>query len=149
MLVHHRDLLHVLKVGGVLGAVVRVHNGLDGELHVLRRQGLAVMPLHALRQVEGVGAGVLVEGPALRQAGDDAVAAVVGGEAVEEENVDLAVLVHGRIDAGIVAAGIDQGGRFAAVRTGRVSRIYSAGTGRLVSAAGCQAQQHGRRQKQA
>ena len=110
VIVHHRDLLHVLIVGGVLRAVVRVHDGLDGELHVPGGEGLAVVPLHPLLQVEGVGAGALIKLPASGQGRDHLVFAVVGGEAVEQENVDLPVLVHGRVDAGIVAAAVDQGG---------------------------------------
>lgn len=78
------DLLDVLVVRRVLGAVLGVHDGLDGELDVIRRERLAVVPLHALAQVEGIGIGLLVIVPRLGEAGDDLVVAVVGGQAVEE-----------------------------------------------------------------
>ena len=82
--VHHGDLLDILIVRRVLGAVLGVHDGLDGELDVIRRERLAVVPLHALAQVEGIGIGLLVIVPRLGEAGDDLVVAVVGGQAVEE-----------------------------------------------------------------
>ena len=78
------DLLDVLVVRRVLGAVLGVHDGLDGELDVIRCERLAVVPLHALAQVEGIGIGLLVIVPRLGEAGDDLVVAVVGGQAVEE-----------------------------------------------------------------
>ena len=132
VLVKDGDLLHVLIVGGVLGAVVRVHDGLDGELHVLGGKGLAIVPLDVLLQIEGVGAARLVKGPALGQAGDHLVLAVMGGEAVEEQDVDLSVLVHGGVDPGVVAAGVNQ-------------RIACGGAS--ASAAGCQAQRQGCREQ--
>ena len=108
-LIDDGNLLHVLVVGGVLRAVFRVHNGLDGEPHVLCGEGLAVVPLDPVSDVEGVGAGLLVVLPALRQAGRHLVVPVVGGQAVEEQGVDLAVLVHSGVDAGIIRAAVDQG----------------------------------------
>ena len=71
---------------------------------------------HALGQVEGVGVSGLVIIPALGQTGHHVVIGVVGGQAIEDEQVDLAMLVDGRIDAGVVAAAVyqrafGQGGR--------------------------------------
>ena len=108
VLVDHRDLRHVLVVGGVFGAVLGIHDGLDGELHVLGGEIFAVVPLHVLLQMEGVGEALFIVVPGLRQAGYHLIVAVVGGQAVEDQDVDLAVLVHGRVDAGVVAGRVGQ-----------------------------------------
>ena len=104
---------HVLIVGGVLGAVFRVHDGLDGEFHVLGGKRLPVVPGNARTDVEGVGKGVGIVIPAFRQARHHLVVRIVGSQAVKEQQVDLAMLVHGRVDAGVVDASVDQGGGLA------------------------------------
>ena len=44
IVVFHRDFLHVLEVRRILRAVVGVHDGLNGELHVVCGEALAVVP---------------------------------------------------------------------------------------------------------
>ena len=129
------DLLDVLIVRRVFRAVLGVHDGLDGELDVVGRERLAVMPLHALAQVEGISIGLLVIVPRLGEAGDNLVVAVVGGQAVEEQEVDLAVFIHGGIDARIVGGAVDKGGAAAA-------------RGASAASAGRERQHHHQRQQQ-
>ena len=50
----------------------------------------------------------LIVFPRFSQTGNDLVAAVVGGQTAEEQHVDLAVLIHGGVDAGVVAAAVDE-----------------------------------------
>ena len=119
VVVEHGDLLHVLVIRRVFRAVVGVHDGFDREFDVLRRERLAVVPLHPLAQVESIGAVCLVIVPALGEGGNDLIIAVVRGQAVEEQQVDLAVLVHRGIDARVVSGAVDERGR-------RVGRRVSA-----------------------
>ena len=109
VVVHHGDGLHVLIVGGILRLVVRVLDGLDGELHILGGERFPVVPGHALLEVEGVGVGGLIQIPGFRQTGHHLVVLVVGGQPVKEQGVDLPVLVQGGVDAGVVVAAVDQG----------------------------------------
>ena len=102
IVVFHRDFLHVLEVRGVLRAVVGVHDGLDREFHVVCGEALAVVPGDVGAQMEGVGVGSFVKIPAFGETRHDAIVSVVGGEAVEDEEVDLAVLVHRGVDARVV-----------------------------------------------
>ena len=102
IVVFHRDFLHVLEVRRILRAVVGVHDGFDREFHVVCGEALAVVPGDVGAQMEGVGVGFLVKIPAFGEARNDVVFAVVGGEAVEEQEVDLAVLVHRGVDARVV-----------------------------------------------
>ena len=106
MVVDDGDVRHVLIVGGVFRAVVGIHDGLEGELYIRGGEGLTVVPGDALGQMEGIGHRVGVVVPALCQPGHDLARAVVVGQAVEQQHVDLAVLVHGGVDAGIVAAAV-------------------------------------------
>ena len=108
VIVFHRDFLDIFKVRRVLRAVVGAHDGLNRELHVVCGEALAVVPGDVGAQMEGVGVGFLVKIPAFGEARNDVVFAVVGGEAVEDEEVDLAVLVHRGVDAGIISRAIDQ-----------------------------------------
>ena len=146
VVVDHGDLLDVLEVRRVFRAVFRVHDRFDRELHVLRRERLAVVPAHVLLEVERVGAGFLVEIPAFCQRRDDRVVAVVAGQAVEQQEVDLAVLVHGRVDARVVAAAVDERRRllFRAGSGGRFACAFFpcafAGSA-FRAAAGCRAEQ--------
>ena len=108
LVIHHSNLLHVLIVGSVFRTVVRVHNGFDGKLHILGCKRLAVMPVNAVPDVEGVGISGLVIVPGLCQTGYHLIVAVVGRQAVEQQNVDFAMLIHGRVDTGVVAGAVDQ-----------------------------------------
>ena len=124
VVVEHGDLLHVLVIRRVFRAVVGVHDGFDREFDVLRRERLAVVPLHPLAQVESIGAVCLVIVPALGEGGNDLVIAVVRGQAVEEQQVDLAVLVHRGIDARVVGRAVDERGRRV---VGRIAAALPAG----------------------
>ena len=124
VVVEHGDLLHVLVIRRVFRAVVGVHDGFDREFDVLRRERLAVVPLHPLAQVESIGAIRLVIVPALGEGGNDLVIAVVRGQSVEEQQVDLAVLVHRGIDARVVGRAVDERGRRV---VGRVAAAPAAG----------------------
>ena len=136
---------HVLIVGGILGAVFRVHDGLDGEFHVLGGKRLPVVPGNARTDVEGISAGIGIVVPAFRQARHHLILGIVGGETVEQQQVDLAMLVHGRVDAGVVDASVDQGRRLARFGPGYGGVRGVAGSGGL--AAGRQGQQQDCRQK--
>ena len=107
VLIRHRDLLHILKVGGVLGSVFRIHHRFYGKLHILRRKRLTVMPDNALLQMKGVSAGRLIKLPALCQAGRYLIFSVVGSQPVKQQQVDLPVLIQRRIDACVVPAAVD------------------------------------------
>ena len=67
------------------------------------------MPFDILAQVEGIGIGILVVFPAFRQRGYDLVFRIVRRKAGEDQGIDLAMLIQGGVDAGIVAAGVYQG----------------------------------------
>ena len=102
VIVFHRDFLDIFKVRRVLRAVVGVHDGLNREFHVVCGEALAVVPRDVGAQMEGVGVGSFIKVPAFGETRNDVVFAVVGGEAVEDEEVDLAVLVHRGVDARVV-----------------------------------------------
>ena len=125
--IHHRDLLHILVVGGVFGAVVRVHDGLNGEFYILGGEFLTVVPLDALLQVEGIGQAFRVIFPGSGQPGNDVILAVVVGQAVKEQHIDLAVLVHGGVDAGIVAGAVDNGAGLLRPRAGEQTHAQRQG----------------------
>ena len=125
VVVEHGDLLHVLVIRRVFRAVVGVHDGFDREFDVPRRERLAVVPLHPLAQVESIGAVCLVIVPALGEGGNDLVIAVVRGQAVEEQQVDLTVLVHRGIDARVVGRAVDERGRRV---VGRIAAALPAGS---------------------
>ena len=124
VVVEHGDLLHVLVIRRVFRAVVGVHDGFDREFDVLRRERLAVVPFHPFAQVENIGAVRLVIVPALGEGGNDLIIAVVRGQSVEEQQVDLAVLVHRGIDARVVGRAVDERGRRV---VGRVAAAPAAG----------------------
>ena len=83
-------------------ALRRLADAVEGGLHVVRGQLGAVVELHALAQEERVGLAVLGDLPAMRQIGDDGLAAVariapdqvVEHAALGAEIVDRAGLVH-------------------------------------------------------
>lgn len=152
IVVFHRDFLHVLEVRRILRAVVGVHDGLNRELHVVavstrRRAG-------DVRSADGsVGVGFLVKIPAFGEARNDVVFAVVGGEAVEDEEVDFSVLVHRGIDAGVIARAVDQRRGLGIICRGflRGSRLLCGSAGCFAGGfglcAGAERKQHGQRQK--
>ena len=90
------DLFDVLKVRRVFRTVFGVHDRLDREFHVVRRDRFAVVPREIFAEVECVGVRRLVQLPRLGKTGHDVILAVVSRQAVEEQQVDLAVLVHCR-----------------------------------------------------
>ena len=99
---------HILVVGGDFRLVGGIHDGLNGEFHVLGGEGFAVVEGHVFLQMEGVGVALRVVVPALGQTRNHVVLRVVSRQTVEQQQVDLAMLVEGGIDAGVVAAAIDQ-----------------------------------------
>ncbi len=87
---------------GMLTPVRRLGDAVERGLDVVRGQFRAVVELHALAQMERVGLAVLGDLPAMRQVGDDRLAAVariapdqvVEHAALRAEVVDRARLVH-------------------------------------------------------
>lgn len=108
--VRHRNLLDVFKVRRVLRAVVGIHDGFDREPDVVCGEGLPIVPRDAGFQVEGVGVRLFVKTQLSARPGHDVILSVVGGQTVEEQEVDLAVLVHCGVDARVVAGAVDQRG---------------------------------------
>ena len=145
VLVRDGDLFDIFEVRRVFRTVFGVHDRLDREFHVVRRDRLAVVPREVFAEVERVGVRRLVQLPRLGKTGHDVILAVVSRQAVEEQQVDLAVLVHRRVDARIVRGAVGQRGRFRAVRGCALHRIGRGGVGGFC--AGCQREQHGERQK--
>ena len=137
--------LHGVHHGQIAGQIAVLLNDLFvGELHIRGGEGLAVVPLHALAQVEGVGEVVLRDLPALGQIGDDLFVVVQRQQAAVEvagHVIGIVVGVGVRVEAGGVAAKADQQhllpARFGRAGAGR------AGAGRA-AAAGRQAQRHDR-----
>lgn len=76
------------------------------------------MPFDALLQLKRIGMGSFIIAPALCKAGNYVIIGVVGGKAVEQKQIDLSMLVQRRVDAGIIAASIDQGGATVVVGIG-------------------------------
>ena len=139
VVVRDGDLFDVLKVRRVFRTVFGVHDRLDREFHVVRRDRFAVVPREVFTKMERVGVRRLVQLPRLGKTGHDVILAVVSRQAVEEQQVDLAVLVHCGIDARIVRGAVGQ--RCSAV----LRRVGRGGVGGFC--AGCQREQHGERQK--
>ena len=151
LVVRHRNLLDVFKVRRVLRAVVGIHDGFDRELYVRCGEGLPIVPRDAGFQVEGVGVRLFVKIPALSKTRYDVILSVVGGQTVEEQEVDLAVLVHRGVDARVVAGAVDQRGGLRRSFRGSFLRIGgSCFAGGLCGAcgAGAKRKQHCREQKQ-
>ena len=102
MVVEDGDLLHILIVRCVFGAVFGIHNGFKREFHVVRCHVFAVVPPNTFADMERVGEGIFVVVPAFCEARHDLPVCIVRGEAVEQKRVDLAVLVHSGIDARVI-----------------------------------------------
>ena len=97
----------------------RIENALDRREHVLGVEFAAVMPLHALAQLEGPGLEVVAAGPALGQIGLQLAVPGDLGQAAEHQEVDeifLADLGLGRIER------VDVGADRDAQRTGGGAR---------------------------
>ena len=109
MLIEYPDLFHVLIVWRIFRSVFGIHNGFYRELDVVGRKRLTVMPLHIFFQIKSVGTSLFVELPASGEARHHLIVAVVGGKTVKEQNIDLAVFIHGRIDPRVVAAAVNKG----------------------------------------
>ena len=74
---------------GALRAGIRVHVGVVGELDVIRGEGLAVMPLHALLEGEGVRLAVRRDVPFRREVRHGLQCVRIDiDEAVEEQTVN-------------------------------------------------------------
>ena len=104
----HGDVLHILIVRRILRTVRRIHDGFNGKFHIICGKFLAVMPFHTLLQMKGVGAGILIKGPVLRQGRNHLVIPIMSRQTIKDQNVDFSVLVHGRVNAGIIAAAVNQ-----------------------------------------
>ena len=145
VLVRDGDLFDIFEVRRVFRTVFRIHDRLNREFHVVRRDRLAVVPREVFAEVERVGVRRLVQLPRLGKTGHDVILAVVCRQAVEEEQVDLTVLVHRRVDARIVRGAVGQRRRLRAVRGCALRRVGRGGVGGFCT--GCQREQHGERQK--
>ena len=64
------------------------------------------MPLYTFFQMEGIGAGILIKFPALCQSRYDLIVTVMTGQSVKNQDIDLSVLIHRRIDSRIIAASV-------------------------------------------
>ena len=124
------NFLDLDVVGVVLGAVVGIHNGFDGEFDIVSGELLTVVPLHIAAELEGVGESGIVIGPALSQACHGLAVLIQLHQGVEQQMLDLTVLVHNGVDGVIVAGAVDQGGTLL-----------------CATAAGCEAQNHDHSQK--
>ena len=96
----------VVGLGDGLG-LVGVQDGVVGELDVVGRQGLAVVPLHAGPELEGVDLAVGGDAPALRQLRDHLHLVVDGHQAVEDVLQDPLGHHVGRHD-GVQGAGLPE-----------------------------------------
>ena len=64
------------------------------------------MPLYTFFQMEGIGAGILIKFPALCQSRYDLIVTVMTGQSVKNQDIDLSVLIHRRIDSRIISASV-------------------------------------------
>ena len=101
------DLLDLDVVGVVLGAVVGIHDGFDGELHIFSGELLTVVPFDIGAELKGAGKRVIVIGPAFSQAGNGLAVLVQLYQGVEQQMLDLTVLVHNGIDGIVIAGAVD------------------------------------------
>ena len=106
----HIDFLDLLVVGVVLGTVVGILDGFDGEFHILSSEAFPIVPLHIAAKPEGVGHGCFIIRPSLGQTGNQLALAVPLHQAVKQKVLDFAVLVHNGVDGIIVAGAVDQRG---------------------------------------
>ena len=120
------DLLDLDVVGVILGTVVGIHDGFDGELDIVSGKLLPVMPLDVAAELEGIGQSCVIVSPAFSQAGNRITVLVQLHQGVEQQMLDLTVLVHNGVDGIIVAGAVDQCGTLVAA----------------AGAAGCETQNH-------
>ena len=114
IIVQYRNLLHILVIGSVLRAVVRIHNGFYGKFHIISGKCLPVVPFYPFSEMKGIGVRIFVKFPAFRQTGNYLIVSVVSRQSAKKQDIYLAVFVHGRINAGIIAASVNQRHRFGA-----------------------------------
>ena len=107
VLVHRRDLAHILEVRALQGPIVWVEDRLDGELHIVRAKRLPIVPRHVRAEVKGIGVRRRIIHPRLRECGNRRSCAVAAHESVKEQRVDLPVLITQRIDPLIVVRAAD------------------------------------------
>ena len=106
MIVDHINLLYILIVRRILRTILRIHDGFDGKFHVIGCESFTVMPFDSLFQMERVGTGLLIKLPAFCQCRNHLILSVMGSQSVKDQNVDLPMLIHCRIDPCIVSASI-------------------------------------------
>ena len=148
------DFSDLFIVGGILRAIVGILDSGDGESYVLSGERLTIMPFHIVTELEGVSHACLIIAPALCQTGNQISVTITDQQAVEQQVLDLAVLIHNGVDGVVVAGAIDQGGflRGGCIgirRGGLTLRLGCLNSGRgLLCAAGSQAQEHSRAQQE-
>ena len=103
-----RDFLYVLIVGENLRFVFRIHDRLDREFYVLCSERLAVMPLDIFTKFERIRICIFIQFVALRQRRNDLIVFVMSHQPVKEQQVDLPVLIDGRVDPSIISASVYQ-----------------------------------------
>ena len=108
MIVDHTDLFHILIIGSILRTILRIHNGLYRKLHIVRRKIPAVVPLDIFLQMKGISTGCFVELPALSKPRNDFVRSVMGRQSIKKQDIDLPVLIHCRIDPGIIPTAVNK-----------------------------------------
>src|SRR5262249_48444616 len=107
------------EVVPVRGGRLRIHHGLVREVHVLRGEGLAVVPLHVLAELEGEGEAVLAELPRLRYRGNpvqvlvgldqpvvDEAAHGVGGAICGDVRNEAGNVTNGGLHEGVAEGGL-------------------------------------------
>ena len=110
VVINHIDFFHILIIRCILGTIVRIHDRLDRKFYVICGKILAVVPLHALFKMEGIGTRFLIKLPAFRQSRDDLVLSVMCCQTIKQQNIDFSVLIHCRIDSRVITASVYQRG---------------------------------------
>ena len=108
IIINYCDLFYIFIVGGVFRSVIRIHNSFDGKLDIVSCKGFSIVPLDALSDMEGVGIGALIVLPTFGQTGNNLILAIMGGQSVKQQHIDLAVLIHSRIDSCVIARTINE-----------------------------------------
>ena len=109
LIIDHGNLFHILIVRCIFRSVFRIHDCFDGEFHIIRRKLFSIMPLDAVPDMKGIGAGFCIILPFFCQARNNVVIRIVCRQSVEQKQVDFAVLVHRWIDSGIIGRTVNQG----------------------------------------
>ena len=66
------------------------------------------MPLYALLQMERISAGIFIKGPVLCQGRNHLILSVMRSQSIENQDIDLSMLIHSRVNAGIISAAVNQ-----------------------------------------